>query len=426
MLNATQPQGYEKIRLGSGVGLMIIPKEHYKSKGITIYIKRPLQKEEATLNALLPSVMKSSTENYATPMALAKKLQSLYGTGLGVSVDKMGERQILSFRMNLVGDRYLPEPILDQALEVLREVLLCPNIKDGGFLPEYVTIEKENLAEDIRAKINDKGRYALDRAIDIMCQDEPYSISEDGYIEDLESIDGKALYDHYQKVLRESAIDIVVAGDFEKEEIAPKIKALMDFPRGQILSIPAESPKTPGDLKTHEESMEITQGKLVMGYRTQVDLMDEDYYAMLVYNAVFGGGAHSKLFLNVREKHSLAYSIYSMQEKFKGLLIIQAGIEINDYDRAVELILAEMTDMKTGKITDEELSNGKKYLVNGLQSMKDSLTSLGDFYYNQSLRGKNVTLEEMVDKIKGIEKDDLMRVAQKLRPDTIYFLRDKH
>lgn len=418
-------RGYEKISLSEGIQLMLIPRENYKSIVVSIYIKRPLNRKEVTWNSLLPSVMKSSTRSYMTPMAIAKKLQSLYGVTLGVSVDKIGERQILSFRMSTVADVYLPEPVFMQALMVMKEMLTDPSCVDGGFLPEYVEIEKENLAEDIRSKINDKGRYAFDRCIELMCDQELYSISEDGYIEDLELIDRKSLYQHYREIIATSSIDIVVSGDVHREELIAQIKEIFSFDRENIVPIVKEVKKPVHEVRVLEERMDITQGKLVMGYRTNVDIMDEDYYAVVVYNAIFGGGAHSKLFLNVREKYSLCYSIYSVMEKFKGLLIVNAGIEVSNYEEAVRLIELEMQDMKEGKISDIEFSNAKSYLINGLMSLKDSLYAISDFYYNQSICGKNITLEEMADKIAVVSKEDIVRVAQKIQQDTIYFLRSK-
>lgn len=415
-------ESYEKIILSEGVTLMLIPKENYKSANIAVYIKRPLLREEATYNSLLPAVLRSSTMHYPTPMAIAKRLQSLYGSTLGVSADKMGERHVLSFRLGTVADRYLPEPIFAQGLELLGEVLFSPTVREEGFLPEYLSIEKEILEEDIRSKINDKGRYALERCMEIMCENEPYGISEDGYIEDLEKIDEKNLYAYYRKVLAESPMDIVVAGNFDRDEVFAKVRMMFSAERGEIVTIPSESHQAVAAEKSFVERMAVTQAKLVMGYRTQVDLLHKDYYAAVLYSAVLGGGAHSKLFLNVREKHSLCYSIYSALEKFKGILVISAGIEIADYERAKSLIEEQVQDMKEGNISQEELSHAKKHMINGLMSLKDSLYALSDFYYNQSLRDKNVTLDEMAEKIAQVEREDIVRVAENISRDTVYFL----
>lgn len=417
--------GYEKIRIADGIHLMLIPKDNYKSAVITVYIKRPLLREEVTMNSLLPSVLKSATRSCPTPAALAKKLQSLYGTTLGVSVDKLGERHILSFRMNTVSDRYLPSPVLREALGLMKELLTAPVTEDGGFLPEYLRIEKEILKEDILSKINDKGQYAVERCIEIMCKDEPYGISPDGYIEDLDAISSRSLYSHYRKVILSSPIDIVVAGDFDREEVLQAIREIFSFERGELTKIPVEDPAVSFEEKTVEEQMDVTQGKLILSFRTGLDLLHEDYEAMVLYSTLLGGGAHSKLFLNVREKHSLCYSIYSSLEKFKGLLLINAGIATGDCEKAKKLILEQMEDIREGKITDEEMRNAIQYMRNGLLSLKDSLYSLGDFYYNQSLRDKNITPEGMAERIAALSKEDIVRVSRNIRPDTIYFLTAK-
>ncbi|MDO4720765.1 MAG: pitrilysin family protein [Peptostreptococcaceae bacterium] len=417
--------GYEKIRIAEGIHLMLIPKDNYKSNVITVYIKRPLIREEATRNSLLPSVMRSATASWGSPAAIAKKLQSLYGTTTGVLAGKLGERHILSFRMTSAADRYLPQPVFREALGVMKEILTAPAVKEEGFLPEYLQIEKEILKEDILSKINDKGRYAVERCIEIMCENEPYGISGDGYIEDLDQITPRSLYEYYREVIRSSPIDIVVAGAFEREEVLQCIREIFSFERGNLIRIPAEDPNVAFESKKVEEAMDVTQGKLILAFRTGVDLLHEDYDAMLLANAVLGGGAHSKLFLNVREKHSLCYSIYSSMEKFKGLLMINAGIEIEDREKAKSLILEQLRDLQEGRISEEEIRNARQYMRNGLMSLKDSLYSLGDFYYNQSLRDKNITLEEMAENIASVSKEDILRAASKIRPDTEYFLTAK-
>ena len=418
-------KGYEKININNGINLMLIPRDNYKTNIVTVYLKRPLKRDEVTKNSLIPSVLKSATVGYPNPIAIAKKLQDLYGSTIGVSVDKMGERQVLSFRMYCVGDMYLPEPVFEDSLAMLKEIILHPLTKDGGFVKEYVDIEKTILEEDIKSKINNKGHYAVEKCIEHMCKQEPFSISEDGYIEDLAEIDEKSLYSHYKEIIETSPIDIVIAGSFDRDEIIETVKSKFNFERKELVKIDKEQIYKKPEASYITEEMDINQGKLVLGLRTNMDYKDEKYYNLMMFSAVLGSGAHSKLFLNVREKHSLCYSIYSSLEKLKGLMFISAGIEISDYDKALELISKELDDMKQGNITSEELTNSKKFIINNLKTLNDNLSALTDYYYSMSIQDSNRTIDDVISLVSKVEISDIVEVGKEIYLDTVYFLTGK-
>lgn len=415
--------GYEKINIGHGINLMLINKGNYKTNIATIYIKRPLKREEVTMNSLLPSVLKSGTKDYPSQREITVKMQELYGSNLGASVDKTGERQIMSFRLYTTADEFLPEPIFEEAFDILKKVILDPKTIDDGFDPKFVDIEKENLREDINAKINNKGHYAVEKCIEHMCEGEPFSISEDGYIDDLDGINEKNLYKHYLNVIESSEIDIVIAGSFDRKKVIEIIQNTFSFKRESIIGTKNEEIYKKPEPKFVEENLDITQGKLVMGFRTNMDFKNEKYYSLLMYSAILGGGAHSKLFLNIREKESLCYSIYSTLEKMKGLMFISAGIEISDYDKALELIYKEIEDMKNGNISKPEMENSRSYLVSNLRALNDSLSSLTDFYYNMSIQNTNRSLDDVIELVKKVNTEDVVEVAQDIYLDTVYFLK---
>lgn len=415
--------GYEKINIGHGINLMLINKENYKTNIATIYIKRPLKREEVTMNSLLPSVLKSGTKDYPSQREITVKMQELYGSNLGASVDKTGERQIMSFRLYTTADEFLPEPIFEEAFDILKKVVLDPKTIDDGFDPKFVDIEKENLREDINAKINNKGHYAVEKCIEHMCEGEPFSISEDGYIDDLDGINEKNLYKHYLNVIESSEIDIVIAGSFDRKKVIEIIQNTFSIKRESIIETKNEEIYKKPEPKFVEENLDITQGKLVMGFRTNMDFKNEKYYSLLMYSAILGGGAHSKMFLNIREKESLCYSIYSTLEKMKGLMFISAGIEISDYDKALELIYKEIDDMKNGNISKQEMENSRSYLVSNLRALNDSLSSLTDFYYNMSIQNTNRSLDDVIELVKKVKTEDVVEVAQDIYLDTVYFLK---
>ena len=412
------------INLGKGINLTLIPEEKFKSNLVSIYIQRILDRDEVTMNALLPSIIKSGSEKYPSAREMSYHQDDLYGVSIGADSSKRGESQVITFKIISTDEEYLDEKIFKKVVKYLDEVVNHPLVIDGGFKEEYVAIEKENLKNRIESIINDKGRYAVERAREGMFKNEKYGISDLGYLADIDKITAKGLYEHYVNIMKTSPIDIVVEGNFDEDEIVEIISNGFDFHRENIIEIPrADFIKKVDEIKVIKEEMDITQGKLVMGYRCNVDYKDEfKYYSLFVGSNVLGGGPHSKLFVNVREKESLCYYIYSSLEKYKTSMFISSGIESENYDKTVELIGEQLKSLKEGKISDEELLNSKSAIISSLKTIKDSLGGSSDFYFSQSMGGTNTTVEKIIEMIEKVTVSDIVEAFKNIELDTIYFL----
>lgn len=412
------------INLGKGINLTLIPEEKFKSNLVSIYIQRILDRDEVTMNALLPSIIKSGSEKYPSAREMSYHQDDLYGVSIGADSSKRGESQVITFKIISTDEEYLDEKIFKKVVKYLDEVVNHPLVIDGGFKEEYVAIEKENLKNRIESIINDKGRYAVERAREEMFKNEKYGISDLGYLADIDKIAAKGLYEHYVNIMKTSPIDIVVEGNFDEDEIVEIISNGFDFHRENIIEIPrADFIKKVDEIKVIKEEMDITQGKLVMGYRCNVDYKDEfKYYSLFVGSNVLGGGPHSKLFVNVREKESLCYYIYSSLEKYKTSMFISSGIESENYDKTVELIGEQLKSLKEGKISDEELLNSKSAIISSLKTIKDSLGGSSDFYFSQSMGGTNTTVEKIIEMIEKVTVSDIVEAFKNIELDTIYFL----
>lgn len=412
------------INLGKGINLTLIPEEKFKLNLVSIYIQRILDRDEVTMNALLPSIIKSGSEKYPSAREMSYHQDDLYGVSIGADSSKRGESQVITFKIISTDEEYLDEQIFKKVVKYLDEVVNHPLVIDGGFKEEYVAIEKENLKNRIESIINDKGRYAVERAREEMFKNEKYGISDLGYLEDIDKITAKGLYEHYVNIMKTSPIDIVVEGNFDEDEIVEIISNGFDFHRENIIEIPrADFIKKVDEIKVIKEEMDITQGKLVMGYRCNVDYKDEfKYYSLFVGSNVLGGGPHSKLFVNVREKESLCYYIYSSLEKYKTSMFISSGIESENYDKTVELIGEQLKSLKEGKISDEELLNSKSAIISSLKTIKDSLGGSSDFYFSQSMGGTNTTVEKIIEMIEKVTVSDIVEAFKNIELDTIYFL----
>lgn len=416
----------KKISLGNNINVTLIQANKFKTNLVSVYIQRVLDKKEATKNALIPTMITNGSEKYPNLRDISNKLDDLYGASILADITKRGERQVLTFKLVSTNEQYLDESIFNDSIEFLNEIINHPLVVDRGFNEEYLKLEKQNLKERIESKINDKGRFALERCFEEMCKDERFSISEYGYIEDLDSIDSKSLYKHYQDILRTSPIDIILEGEFDEEQVIKTIKDKFVFERDKVLEIPREEySKNVDSVKTIIDKMDITQGKLVMGYRANIDFADtKKYYALVVGCNILGGGPHSKMFINIREKESLCYYIYSSIEKYKSILFVSSGIEVQNYDKTVDLVRKQIESIINGDITDEEILNSKTAMISSMKALTDSIGGLSDFQFAQDISKTNLEIDEIIKYIDNVTKDEIISSIKEVQLDTIYFLRN--
>lgn len=419
-------ENIKKINLDANINLTLIQSKKFKTNLVSVYIQRILDKNETTKNALIPNMITNASNKYKTLKEISNKLEDLYGASILADVSKRGERQVINIKLVTTNEQYLDEPILTDAIEFLNEIMNNPLIENGGFKEEYLKLEKQNLAERIKAKINDKGRYALERCFEEMCKDEKFSISEYGYIEAIDEISGKELYEHYKKVLKTSPIDIVIEGEFDENKVIDIIKNTFKFERNSVIEIPREGyKKNVKSVKNIVDKMDITQGKLVMGYRTNTDFGDfKNYYPLIVGCNILGGGPHSKMFINIRERESLCYYIYSSIEKYKGILFISSGIETQNYEKTTELVRQQIERIINGEISDEELENSKISLISPMRALTDSIGGLSDFGFSQDISKTNLSIDDIINFVEKVTKEEIVSVFKKLQLDTIYFLRN--
>ena len=410
------------IKIKENVNLHYIQTCKFKTTAFSIYIQRPLTREETTLNSLLSMVLRRGCPGFEDTKALSRYLDSLYGTAFSTAVRKKGERQILCANFQFINDKFLDDniDIFDEVLKLADSAIL----KQESFNEEYINQEKENLKQQILSVINDKRSYASKRCAEIMCKNEPYGISKMGYIEDLDKIDKTTLLNHYKNVILKSPVDIFVNGDVDIDIVAKKLKVMFEnIDVEYFVPAPSDVKKEVEEVKRITEEQQIVQGKLSIGFRTNVYVNDEDYPAMMMYNSILGCGIFSKLFNNVREKLSLCYYASSSVDYIKGIMFINSGIEVSNFQKAYDEILVQMEDIKKGNISDMEMSAALLGTVNSINSTLDNPFILDDYYLGKIISDKMITLDELSDSIKKVTKEDVMKVAEKIQLDTVYFLK---
>ena len=300
---------------------------------------------------------------------------------------------------------------MQESIDLLFDIAFNPLIEDGGFKEEYFNQEKANLIKILNAKKDNKTLYAKDRCIEEMFKNEPYGLYKYGNIEELENLDRKTLYDYYKRLINNCRIDLIISGDNAQNIKFPDIesKKIEEIKSTHII------PEKPLVVK---EKMDVTQGKLIIGLCAP----KTNKAAVSMYNTILGGGANSKLFQNVREKASLAYSAGSSYIRRQNLILIQTGIEIENYEKTLNIIKEQLEDIKNGKITDEEFEAAKSLIVSSVEQISESHEDTITFYYDQRLFEENLTVEEYLNNIKKVTKEEVIKIAKEVKMDTIYFL----
>jgi predicted Zn-dependent peptidase len=411
--------------LPANINIHLLPTPKFKTVLVTVLLQQVLEKQLAAETALIPAVLERGTGKYPSFRDLKIRLEELYGAELGADVIKKGERQILSFSLEVVNDKFAPgENLLRQGLLILRDVIGDPFIENGAFKSDYVYQEKEQLAKEIKGLINDKINYALERCIQEMCPAERFGVYRYGSIEELERVSAEGLYEYYRSLLKENPIDIFVVGEVDPKETFDLIQETFNFPRsGEPVQFPpVEVHNIPGEVRYHEERLPVNQGKLTLGYRTNTSYRDEEYVPLMFYNGILGGFPHSKLFQNVREKASLAYYSFSRLEKHKGIQLIGSGIEVENYQQALEIILEQVELIRKGKITREEMENTRRALISAYKVVGDSPYNLVNFYTDGLVGEREEGIDYFIRKIEGIREDNVVEVAHRVHLDTVYFL----
>ena len=420
---------YKQTEIKKGIKLHTIKTEKFKTNLIAIMLTTKLNRENVTKNALVPAVLRRGTKNLTTQEKINKKLEEMYGASLDCGLDKTGDNQVLKFYIETVNDEFLPqeaENMLKTSLEKIFEFVFNPYLENGCFKKEYVEQEKENIKQIIDGKIDNKARYSLDRCIEEMYKDKPYGLYKYGYVEDMKNINEKNLYEYYQQLINECKIDIFVSGiiDEETENIIKNNENIIKLkdrePQYNEPEIIAKRTEKENDV---QESMDVTQGKIIIGMDLDID-DDNLRFDVMIYNSIFGGSANSKLFQNVREKASLAYTASSSYYRFKNNIFINCGIEIKNYEKALEIIKQQIEDMKKGDFTDEEVENAKKGIIASIKTIDDEQDTEITYFFSQELSKSKCNIEQYMQRISEVTKDKVVDVANKVSINTVYFLKD--
>lgn len=416
------------IELFPGVTLRCCRDDRFKQNVLSLQFLRPMCREEASLNALLPAVLLRGCKSCPDMRSVTLKLDDLYGASIGALVRRTGDIQSTGLSCGFIDDRFTLEgdALLAPMMAFLEEILLDPVTADGVFSAEYVASEKQNLIWTLESQRNDKRAYAGNQLLKQLCKEDSYGIPRLGEIADVEAITPESLYAHYRKVLEESPVHVFFVGSMDPEAVADALRPMLSRLAKQPMTLPSQTGLKPGEYCEREEVLDVAQGKLCMGYVTPITLRDPRYAAVQVCNTIFGAGMTSKLFMQVREKMSLCYDIGSGFHGSKGIMTVSAGIEFEKKDIVLQEVKHQLQQILEGNVSREEMAAAKESLLSMLRSYHDSPGAIEGYYASAAISGIGMDTAQFMAAVEAVELSDVIAAAKTLQLQAVYFLKGEN
>ena len=415
----------ETVELSPGVTLHHCRDTRFKQGALSLQFLRPMCREEAAMNALLPAVLLRGCTQYPDLRAITLYLDDLYGASVSALVRRVGDYQTTGLYCGFMEDRFAMDgdQIFAPMVEFLRQLILEPLVENGAFPTEFVESEKKNLISTNQSEINDKRVYANAKLLKLMCREDSFGLPRLGTVTDVAAIDAPGLYAHYQKICRESRVEFFYVGAVDKHTVAAMLREKFSLLGAAPLDLAPQTPFQNCAGVQETETMDVSQAKLCLGYVTPITNQSPEFAAMQVFNTIFGGGMTSKLFMNVREKLSLCYSISSGYYGTKGLLTVSAGIDAQQEARVRQEIEGQLDDCRNCHVTQQELESSKEALLSSLRSVHDSPGAIEGYYSTSVLSGLKLTPKAHMAAISKVTIADVAAAADTVQLHSSFLLK---
>lgn len=408
--------------LAQGITLTSMQAKQFKTSVLSVTMTVPLGKNNG-FAAILPHVLLRGTQNHPDMLSLSRKLDTLYGARIVPLIRKAGANLAIGFIADVIDERFANGNLTNEVIDLLCELIHKPALENGFLLSEYVESEKQNLIDRIARLKSDTRSYVVRRMREIMYENEPFGLCEYGNLEEIKTINPQNLTEYLNELISTAPMQIFYCGSVNSNEIENKFKSAFSFKKSNTK--PAENIilPAPTEPKYITETMPVSQGKLAIGLRTGVTATSNEYPALMLFSTILGGYTGSRLFKHVREKLSLCYYASCGVDKFTGSMTITSGIENKNAELAQKEILAQIDDMKNGNITEQELFDAKRNILDLLKSMNDSPLTLESYFQSGIMNNISLSLDKLSEQIDKICVQDVIKVGQNIKLDTVYFMK---
>ncbi len=418
-----------KSKIADGIEVLAFEADRFKTNTMTVTLSTPLNKKTASENAIVANLLSHSCKKYPSLSVLNKHLAYMYGATVSPCVSKNGETQLISINISSLDDRFSLDDtkISSQCAELIKELLLFPNLEDGLFYEDDIEREKRLLIEEIESEENEKRTYAVHRLEQEMFKNEAYSTQSKGSKEDVMKITKESATLAWKNLLKTAKITVIAVGNVDFKEIESfcqdAFKSLLpnrDYKESQKSEIFPKAEK----VTTVEERMDIKQGKLVLGFRVNLAPDSTLAPAMKTTVDVFGGGPYSRLFANVREKMSLCYYCSARYIREKSAIIVQCGCEEENMDKAVAEIQNQLNFIESGDISTE-FKASKVAISDMIKTVFDSPDLLGYWLESQVVSDEYKTPDEVIEENEAVTMAEVKDCSNLISLDTVFKLMSK-
>lgn len=413
----------QHILLPSGKHLLYEKTNKYKGEFLSAHYMTPASRADMTPSALATALLLRGSAKYKTQQLLSKRCEELYALSVNSSSQRYGAMHTLSFATGMLSNRYSIDgtDITAETIRFLGGIIHDPFITDGGFDAGYTEREKINLRDALAAQVNSKSAYARRRTVELMCDGETAGIFADGYIDEIKDITPRSAAEHLKKTLNNSSLLITYVGSCEPDALCGHIEQYLF---AADIAYPKTAPQkhTVQKYRDFSEHMDVTQSKVVVGFRSPRTLFDTDYIKYALFNELFGGGTASRLFLNVREKQSLCYYCGSRSYALDGITLVEAGVKQGDAEVLTTAVHEQLDDIKNGNVSDGEFDCAKRSLTHGYMSVLDSPSSVSSWYTSRFMADRYDSPLDAARSLDGITKGDIVEIARDLTPDCRFVL----
>lgn len=410
---------YTKIEL-ENYNVHLYETKKFKTTTISVNFREQIKKEDITIRRFLFQMLCTNSYKYNTSRLLEIELENLYSMNLSHSTTKFGNMINSYIDMRFLSNKYSDKYLLDNAINLLHELVFNPNVIDNKFDSKTFNIIRNKLAVAIMSQKDDAAKYAVNRSFELMDSDDPISFNLWGNMDDLKDITEEDLYNYYKHVMSTNKIDIFVIGNFNKEEVINKFKSEFVITGKHDIDInPFINYNEAPEIKGFMEPFLLEQSKLSVICKVLNITTFERRYVLPIYASILANSSSSRLFTKIREKESLAYTVNASTNAPNSIFTIYAGIDAQNYEKVLQMINKELI---LKDITDDEMEYSKNEILSSVETLLDSPGSIINYYFGIEAL-KSDALEDKINNYKKVTKEDLYEFSKKIKMACVYLLR---
>jgi predicted Zn-dependent peptidase len=407
---------YKKITK-NGYNLYIIPTDKFTTNKLNIKFIIPAEKEKITSLKVLSSYIYKANNKYPSFKDLVLNSEDKYIINFNNGFNVNSNNFIFGHTIDFLEEQYTSLEFLGDTIDFFLNSILNINFKNE----QQFEVVLNKVEKDILRLKDNREKYAGIRFMETLFPNDSISYRMTGYLDDLKKITLESLSEYYDYIINNAQIDVFVAGNIDEELLITNLDKWLGNRDNKKLSFETKLLPVRKEVLIEKEQIDANQSNLYLGFKIEEMTEYEESAVLSVLSYVYGGGGSSILFDVVREKNSLCYTVHASANRIHRYVGVYAGISSENFDKAKDLIIAELNNMKDQSYDEDLILNAKKTITNDLISIQDSKGAIID-YIGSHIHLGSMLIEKRIPLIDKVTKEDISKLIEKISLDTIYFL----